>query len=143
MRDVRHLPVLSPSTVRVWDEPEQLSEIGQTFSHEVRFAGRCWTTTWLVSAVEAGHSLTLDGQAGGARYSLAQELTPVGTDRTGYRLTMAYRVPGGPLGWLVRRAGVDRYARAEALQVASALKDLVEGGTAPTAKGSEVPETQR
>jgi Polyketide cyclase / dehydrase and lipid transport len=139
--DVRQLPALSPSTVRVWGEPEVITELGQTFDQEVRFAGRVWGAHWAVTTFEPGHALGIEGSAAGALYALTQSVEAIDGGHSRYWLAVSYRLPGGPLGWLVSRAGVDRYARAEALEVARSLKDLVEGDLAPRA--GEVPETQR
>lgn len=127
LEDVRRLPELSASTTEVRDAPERLTSPGQSFEQVVRFAGRRFESRWHVLGIEAGRSLSIEGDVGyGVRYTLTEQVEALGDDRCRFRLHITYRLPLGPLGRLANRLGVEQRARAEAGAVVSNLKALAE-----------------
>ena len=128
LEDVRRLPEFSTSTVAVRDAPERLTAPGQTFHQEVQLLGRGFDSEWVVTELEPGRSLTIEGDVGhGVRYCLAESLEALGPERCRFRLHITYRLPLGLLGRLAGRLGVERRAESEAAEVVSGLKRLVEG----------------
>ncbi len=128
LEDVRRLPEFSASTVAVRDAPERLTEVGQTFRQEVKVLGRRFDSEWVVTALDPGRSLTIEGDVGyGVRYCLTESLDPLGPDRCRFRLRIDYRLPLGVLGRVAGRLGVERRAEAEAGEVVAGMKRLVEG----------------
>lgn len=117
LEDVRRLPELSPSTVEV-DAPERLERAGQTFAQTVALGGRRFTSRWEVLEVEPGRRLVIEGSVlPGTRYRMTEVLEALGPDRTRFTLTMAYKLPFGPLGRLAGKLGAERRALDEAEQV--------------------------
>ena len=128
LEDVRRLPEFSASTVAVRDAPERLTAPGQTFHQEVRLLGRSFDSEWVVTAIEPGLSLTIEGDVGyGVRYCLTESLEALGPDRCRFGLHIEYRLPLGVLGRVAGRLGVERRAEAEAGEVVAGMKALVEG----------------
>ena len=128
LEDVRRLPEFSASTVAVRDAPERLTAPGQTFHQEVRLLGRSFDSEWVVTAIDPGRSLTIEGDVGyGVRYCLTESLEALGPDRCRFGLHIDYRLPLGVLGRVADRLGVGRRAEAEAGEVLAGMKALVEG----------------
>ena len=128
LEDVRRLPEFSHSTVAVREAPERLTAPGQTFHQEVRLLGRSFDSEWVVTALEPGRSLTIEGDVGyGVRYCLTESLEELGADRCRFGLHIEYRLPLGVLGRVAGRLGVERRAEAEAGEVVAGMKALVEG----------------
>jgi uncharacterized membrane protein len=128
LEDVRRLPEFSHSTVAVREAPERLTAPGQTFHQEVRLLGRSFDSEWVVTALEPGRSLTIEGDVGyGVRYCLTESLEELGPDRCRFGLHIEYRLPLGVLGRVAGRLGVERRAEAEAGEVVADMKALVEG----------------
>jgi hypothetical protein len=129
LEDVRRLPEFSHSTVAVREAPERLTAPGQTFHQEVRLLGRSFDSEWVVTALDPGRSLTIEGDVGyGVRYCLTESLEELGPDRCRFGLHIEYRLPLGVLGRVAGRLGVERRAEAEAGEVVAGMKALVEGG---------------
>lgn len=129
LEDVRRLPEFSVSTVAVRDAPERLTAPGQTFHQEVKLLGRRFDSEWVVTALEPGRSLTIEGDVGyGVRYCLTESLEELGPDRCRFGLHIDYRLPLGVLGKVAGRLGVERRAEAEAGEVVAGMKALVERG---------------
>ena len=117
LEDVRRLPELSPSTVEVV-APERLERAGQTFTQTVTLAGRRFTSEWEVLELEPGRRLVIQGSVlPGTRYRMTEALEPLGPERTRFELTMAYKLPFGPLGKLAGKLGAESRAVDEAEQV--------------------------
>jgi uncharacterized membrane protein len=117
LEDVRRLPELSPSTVEVVG-PERLERAGQTFTQTVTLGGRRFTSEWEVLEIEPGRRLVIEGSVlPGTRYRMTEGIEPLAADRTRLTLTMAYKLPFGPLGKLAGKLGAERRAVAEAEQV--------------------------
>lgn len=113
LEDVRRLPDFSPSTVEV-TAPDRLTARGQTFTQTVRVAGRSFTSTWEVTAIEPGERLVIEGSVlPGTHYAMTEDIHPSG-DGTRLSLTMKYRLPFGPLGRLASKLGAERRATEEA-----------------------------
>ncbi len=129
LEDVRRLPEFSHSTVAVREAPERLTAPGQTFHQEVKLLGRSFDSEWVVTALEPGRSLTIEGDVGyGVRYCLTESLEELGPDRCRFGLHIEYRLPLGVLGRVAGRLGVERRAEAEAGEVVAGMKALVEAG---------------
>ena len=128
LEDVRRLPEFSASTVAVRDAPKRLTEPGQTFHQEVKLLGRRFDSEWVVTAIDHGRSLTIEGDVGYVvRYCLTESLEELGPDRCRFGLHIDYRLPLGVLGKVAGRLGVERRAEAEAGDVVAGMKALVEG----------------
>jgi hypothetical protein len=128
LEDVRRLPEFSHSTVAVREAPARLTAPGQIFHQEVRLLGRSFDSEWVVTALEPGRSLTIEGDVGyGVRYCLTESLEELGPDRCRFGLHIEYRLPLGVLGRVAGRLGVERRAEAEAGEVVAGMKALVEG----------------
>lgn len=126
LEDVRRLPELSESTVAVRGAPDRLTEVGQTFHQEVKLLGRAFDSEWVVTAIEPGRSLCIEGDVGfGVRYCLAESVEALAPRRCSFALHITYRLPLGPLGRLAGRLGVERRAEAEATSVVRGLERLV------------------
>jgi uncharacterized membrane protein len=124
--DVRRLPELSRSTVEVGGAPPRITAIGQTFTQVVKAAGRCWEATWVVTELAALH-LAIEGKPGfGVRVHLAEDVEPLGRDRSRARLTIDYRLPFGPAGRLAGKLGLGRLAERETVEVLENLRTMVE-----------------
>jgi uncharacterized membrane protein len=129
LEDVRRLPEFSASTVAVRDAPERLTAPGQTFSQEVKLLGRRFDSEWVVTDLQPGRSLTIEGDVGyGVRYCLTESLEGLGPERCRFGLRIEYRLPLGVLGRVAGRLGVERRAESEAGEVVAGMKRLVEGG---------------
>ncbi len=126
LEDVRRLPELSTSTVSVDGAPDRLTEVGQTFEQTVELAGRHFTSTWEVVAIEPGRSLVVEGSVlPRTHYRMTERLTP-SDDGTRVDLTMDYRLPFGPLGRLAGKLGAERRAVDGAEEVLAGIKAVTE-----------------
>jgi hypothetical protein len=127
LEDVRLLPELSESTIAVHDAPERLTEVGQTFRQEVALLGRRFTSDWVVTALDPGRCLAIEGDVGfGVRYCLTERVEPVDARRCRFSLAIRYRLPLGAMGRLAGRLGVERRADREARAVAEQLRVRLE-----------------
>lgn len=130
LEDVRHLPELSPSTVEVVG-PERLTRAGQTFTQTVTLGGRRFTSEWRVLEIRQGRRLVIEGRVlPGTRYRMTEDLEPLGADRSRLTLTMAYKLPFGPLGALAGKLGAETRAIEEAEQVLVGVARLSGDGSA-------------
>lgn len=133
MEDVRLLPELSPSTVEV-TAPDRLTSVGQTFTQTVRLAGRSFTSEWRVEQIDPGRRLVITGSVlPGTHYEMTESIEADG-DGTRLELTMAYRLPFGPVGRLASRLGVERRAVDEAETVLAGVRDAAERSHARAAR---------
>jgi uncharacterized membrane protein len=127
LSDVRDLPNYSASTIAVEDAPDRLDAQGQTFVQVVKILGRRWRSTWTVLEYDAGKLLSTEGTVGpGVRLGLSQRLEERGPDQTRLRLEIRYQVPGGALGQLVAKGGLESRAKAEAAAVLSGIKSAAQ-----------------
>ncbi len=127
LQDVRRMPDLSPSTVAVEQAPDRLDAVGQTFDQTVTLAGKRFTSTWRVTALDPGRSLRVEGSVlPGTRYSMTETVVPLDGDRSRLDLDIAYKLPFGPLGKLAGRLGAERRALDEAEQVLDGIRRLAE-----------------
>lgn len=126
LADVSRLPELSQHTVEVRDAPERLSGVGQTFTQVVKVVGKRFESTWRITEFDEGRALVMEGDVGyGVCYSLREEVEPLAPDRCRFRLHITYSLPLGVLGRMASRLGVERRARAEAVEVVEGMKALV------------------
>lgn len=117
LEDVRRLPDISPSTVEVV-APDRLERSGQTFTQTVTLGGKRFTSEWEVVEIDAGRRLVIQGSVlPGTRYRMTESIEALGDDRCRLTLTMAYKLPFGPLGRLAGRLGAEKRAIDEAEQV--------------------------
>lgn len=122
LEDVRQLPQFSRSTVAI-DAPPRLERAGQHFDQTVELAGRRFTSTWTVTAIDAGTRLEIEGSVlPGTRYTMVEQLAPCGDDASTLSLTMDYHLPFGPVGRLAGKLGAERRAIEEAVQVLDGVK---------------------
>jgi uncharacterized membrane protein len=125
LEDVRRLPELSPSTVEVV-APDRLERAGQSFTQTVTLGGKRFTSDWEVLEIEAGRRLVIQGSVlPGTRYRMTEDIEALGPDRTRLSLTMAYKLPFGPLGKLAGKLGAEKRAVDEAEQVLVGVARLV------------------
>ena len=125
LEDVRRLPELSPSTVEVV-APDRLERVGQTFTQTVTLGGKRFTSEWEVLEIEPGRRLVIQGSVlPGTRYRMTEDIESLGADRSRFSLTMAYKLPFGPLGKLAARLGAEKRAVEEAEQVLVGVARLV------------------
>lgn len=130
LRDVGRLPEMSASTVAV-EVDGPLERVGQEFRQTVSFAGRTSTSTWRVEGIDPGQHLDISGALpAGVAYGLSETLEPLGAERTRLTIRADYVLPGGVLGRLVDRLGVERRARAEVGEVLRGVASAAEGGVA-------------
>lgn len=133
LADVRRLPDYSSSTVAMQDAPAELTEKGQTFTQVVKVVGRRWKSHWKVLELRRGDFLCTEGTVGpGVKFQLSQTL--VGSkDRTTLTLKITYNVPGGALGELASKAGLERRAKVEAKSILVGIRDAAQSGEKATA----------
>jgi uncharacterized membrane protein len=128
--DVRHLPKYSASTTAVEDAPDCLDSKGQSFVQVVKLFGKEWRSKWTVLDYQRGKLLRTEGRVGpGVRLGLSQHLEDRGPDQTRLKLEIRYQVPGGALGRLVTKGGLERRARAEATSVLTGIKKAAQAKT--------------
>lgn len=126
LEDVRRLPQFSRSTVEVVG-PERIDSTGQQFDQTVELGGRRFTSTWTVTAIDAGTRLVIEGSVlPGTRYTMTEQIVPTGDDSSTLALTMDYHLPFGPIGRLAGRLGAERRALDEAEQVLAGVKAAAE-----------------
>jgi uncharacterized membrane protein len=117
LEDVRRLPDISPSTVEVV-APDRLERSGQTFTQTVTLGGKRFTSEWEVLEIDPGRRLVIQGSVlPGTRYRMTESIDALGDDRSRLTLTMAYKLPFGPLGRLAGKLGAEKRAIDEAEQV--------------------------
>ena len=127
LEDVRRLPEFSSSTLEVRDAPERLTTPGQGYTQVGRLLGKKYTSHWTVVDLERARRIRSEGTAGpGVRYCLTQELQTSGRDRTRLSVVMDYSLPGGPLGRLAAKAGIEARATREAQEVLDGIRAAVE-----------------
>jgi uncharacterized membrane protein len=127
LEDVRRLPEFSSSTLEVRDAPERLTAPGQGYTQVGRLLGKRYTSRWTVVDLEPGRRIRSVGTVGpGVRYCLTQELQDCGPDRSRLSVVMDYSLPGGPLGRLAAKAGIEARATREAQEVLDGIRSAVE-----------------
>jgi uncharacterized membrane protein len=131
LEDVRQIPSFSPSTVAVTHAPERLSAVGQRFRQTVRVLGREFESDWVVTELQPGRRVAMEGTVGvGARYCLVEEVAPLGPDRSRFTVRINFTMPFGLLGRVASALGVQRRAQCEAEEVLTNVKAQLEGGDA-------------
>jgi uncharacterized membrane protein len=133
LEDVRRLPEFSSATLAVEQAPERLTSVGQTYVQIGRILGKRYASTWRVAALEPGRLISSQGSIGfGVAYCLTQQLEPLGRSRCRLSITIDYSVPGGLLGRLAAKAGVEQQAGREAQAVLDGIKRVAEGAREPS-----------
>lgn len=132
LEDVRRLPEFSASTVAVTDAPERITGTGQTFRQVVRVLAKKWTSEWTVVDYDEGHRLGIEGTVGpGVSYRLTQSLEPLGADRSRLSQDIDYSVPGGSLGRVAAKLGLESRAASEAQAVLEGIRRTAEAAAPP------------
>ena len=127
LEDVRRLPEFSPNTEAVTGAPERLRAVGETYTQVGTLLGRRMESRWRVVALTPGQRLSSEGSPGlGVRYTITQIVEPLDEHRTRLRVELAYRLPGGPLGRVAGRAGVEALAARNVEAVLAGLKRALE-----------------
>jgi uncharacterized membrane protein len=127
LEDVRRLPEFSSSTLEVLDAPDRLTSPGQGYTQVGRLLGKRYTSRWTVVELEPGRLIRSEGTVGpGVRYCLTQELQDSGPQRSRLRVVMDYSLPGGPLGRLAAKAGIEGRATRETQAVLDGIRTAVE-----------------
>ncbi|HYH49848.1 MAG TPA: SRPBCC family protein [Acidimicrobiia bacterium] len=128
LEDVRQIPTYSPSTVAVSQAPERLSGVGQRFCQTIRVLGRDFESDWIVTELQPGRLVALEGTIGvGARYCLVEQVEPLGRDRSRFTVRITFTLPLGLLGRVAGALGVQSRAQREADEVLSNVKARLEG----------------
>jgi uncharacterized membrane protein len=128
LEDVRQIPTYSPSTVAVSQAPERLSAVGQRFCQTIRVLGRDFQSDWVVTELQPGRRVALEGTIGvGARYCLAEEVEPLGPDRSRFTVRINFTLPLGVLGRVAGALGAQSRAQREAEEVLGNVKSQLEG----------------
>jgi hypothetical protein len=91
--------------------------------------GRVADSEWTVGRCERPQVLTSGGHALGATATLKIECLALGPDSAEVRYHLAYQLPGGPLGALASRFGVQGILDAQAKHSLSTLHRLLTAGT--------------
>ncbi len=131
LEDVRRLPEFSSSTVEVRDAPARITGVGQTYVQVGRILGKTYESTWRVVALDPQQRIASEGSLGhGVSYCLTQLLERITDDTTRLRIQLDYSVPGGVLGRLAARAGVEAQAAREAQAVLDGIRRVVESDRA-------------
>jgi uncharacterized membrane protein len=127
LEDVRRLPEFSASTVEVTDAPERITAAGQSYVQVGRLLGKRYRSRWTITDLDPGHRICSEGTVGpGVRYCLTQTLRSAGSGRSHLEIVIDYTLPGGLLGRLADRAGVEAKASQEAQAVLDGVKSTVE-----------------
>jgi uncharacterized membrane protein len=130
LEDVRRLPEFSDSTVEVTNAPDRITAVGQTYTQVGKLLGRTYSSTWTVRDLQPGRQLSSEGTIGaGVRYCLTQHLRDLGDGHSRLDIDIDYSVPGGALGRLAAKAGVESRAGKEAQAVLDGIKSVVERGS--------------
>ncbi len=87
--------------------------------------GRMADSEWVVEACERPWRVSSRGRALGAVAELTIECVPHGADETEVVQRLSYRLPGGPLGSLAARLGVQGVLEVQAHQSMRALHRLL------------------
>lgn len=135
--DVRRLPELSASTVRVLDAPDRLRRVGDEFTQVAEGFGREIATTWTVEEiVEGSHMVVTSSPVRGVHVRLTERVEAVDATPPTTRATLRieYDLPFGPAGRMVSRLGVEQRARREAGEVIAGLQRLL---ASPPAAGRD------
>lgn len=131
LADVKRLPAYSTSTVEVRGAPDCLDHKGQTFTQVVKAIGRRWSSQWTVLDYREGELLSSEGSvAPGVRLRLTQRLSKRAGGGSTLRLDIRYQVPGGALGRLASKAGLEARAPREAAAVLDGIRTAAESGAA-------------
>lgn len=129
LEDVRRLPAYSAGTDEVRDAPERLTAVGQSYVQVGRVLGMRMTSHWRVVGIEPGRLLRSEGTPGpGTHYLLTQRLEPLPDGGTRLSIDIDYTLPGGALGRLAARAGLESRAGREAQDVLEGIRATVEAG---------------
>lgn len=129
LEDVRRLPEFSTSTLEVRDAPERITATGQGYTQVGRLLGNTYSSHWTVVALDPGRRIRSEGTIGpGVRYCLTQELEELTPDRSRLRIIVDYALPGGLLGRLVAKAGIEQRATREAESVLEGIRCAVGAG---------------
>lgn len=127
LEDVRQLPAYSASTEEVRGAPERLTTVGQEYVQVGKLLGMTVKSRWRVTAIEPGRLLANEGTLTPAvRYCLTQRLEQLPNDHTRLWLDIDYTMPGGRLGRLAAKAGVESRAAREAQAVLDGIRATVE-----------------
>jgi uncharacterized membrane protein len=127
LEDVRRLPEFSTSTLEVDDAPDRITAVGQTYTQVGKLLGRRYRSQWRITALVPEQQIRSEGSVGlGVSYCLTQNIQPVGDDRTRLQIVIDYTLPGGPLGRLASKAGVESRAGSEAQAVLDGVRRVVE-----------------
>lgn len=111
------------------DAPDRLTAPGQTYVQVGKLLGKRYRSTWTVLEIEAGHRIRSEGELGaGVHYCLTQVLTGAAPGRSRLQIVLDYTLPGGPLGPLAARAGVESRASQEAQSVLDGIRRVIEQG---------------
>lgn len=130
LEDVRRLPEYSESTEEVRDAPERITAVGQQYVQVGRILGLKVTSRWKVMAIEPKKMITSEGSlAPGVRYTLTQRLEALPDSGTRLSIDIDYSMPGGKLGKLAARGGVEARAGREAQAVLDGIRATVEATT--------------
>lgn len=133
--DVRTLPEISRSTAAVRGAPDQLTEVGQTFTQVARAAGKKVEVLWTVTDIAAEDHLTITGEPGfGTSVTMTEKVTAEPGGGTRMVLVIDYHLPFGPVGRLVSKLGLERIANGEACEVLVGVGRLA--GRASDSSGS-------
>lgn len=130
LEDVRRLPEFSPSTESVVGAPPRLTAVGQTYTQVGTLLGKRMESQWRVTALEPGRRLSSEGSPGlGVHYTITQIIESLDERRTRLRVELDYRLPGGPLGRVAGKAGVEALAARNVEAVLAGLKRVLESGS--------------
>jgi hypothetical protein len=126
LEDVRRLPEFSHSTVEVVGPP-RLERVAQEFEQTVELAGKRFTSTWSVVAIDPGTCLQIRGSVlPGTSYTMTEKVSSSGPCTSTLSLTMDYKLPFGPLGRLASKLGAEGRALDEAEEVLDGVKSAAE-----------------
>lgn len=129
LEDVRRLPEFSDSTVEVSDAPEKLSSAGQSYVQVGKLLGKKYRSQWTVTDLTPGVRIRSEGTiARGVAYCLTQTLDATEDGRSRLRIDVTYALPGGALGMIAAKAGIEARAGKEAQQVLDGIKRIAESG---------------
>lgn len=127
LEDVRRLPEFSTSTLDVVDAPERITAAGQGYRQVGRLLGKTYSSHWTVVDLEPGRRMRSEGSVGpGVRYCLTQQLEELAPGRSRLAIVVDYALPGGLLGRLAAKAGIEQRAAREAETVLDGIRRTVE-----------------
>jgi len=107
--------------------------------------GRIADSDWEIGRCERPRFLSSHGRALGASGTLEIVCAPLGPDQSEVSYHVVYQLPGGPLGALAARLGVQGIIEVQARRSLRTLRRLLAGGAAPGGAGSPLDggESQR